>query len=105
MKKLMFMFSALALGVAVTSCSHPEACFSMDKESARVGETVTFTDCSTDSGMTRIYTGDGNVGVFANGKYTYEYTAAGSYKVDVSATESSDGGNSNTTSKTIVITE
>lgn len=107
MKKTKIYFLALALGVLGSCSSNPEACFTMDKETAAVGEAVTFTDCSTDANTVFIFTGDGKVGEFTNGKYSYAYPTAGTYTVEVTATDIEDqqGGNSTTASKTIVITE
>lgn len=98
---------ALAIGILGSCNSYPEACFTMDKETATVGEAVTFTNCSTGANTFRLYTGDENVGEFTNGTYSYAYTAAGTYTVELSATDMEDNleGDSNTTSKTIVITE
>lgn len=99
----------LGLGLAASSCGYPEACFTMDKETAKVGETVTFTNCSTGANKFVIYPGDDDTigGEFTNGQFTYIYSTPGNYKVVVSATDlkSNGEGKSNDTSKHIVITE
>jgi len=76
----------------------PVADFSMDKSTADVGETITFTNQSENTSTYEWEFGDGNTSTEANP--THSYAAGGSYTVQLIAT--GDGG-SDSISKTITI--
>lgn len=78
--------------VIISSCSikEPVACFTIDKTTAKVGETVTFTDCSTDVTRRILKTGDSASGIpiavdFESGTAQHVYNVAGTYTVNLEA--------------------
>lgn len=95
--KIITIFSALLLVTTLSSChKEPTACFSMDKTSAQVGETVTFTDCSKDITATTLKPGVLASGVpialfFENGTAQFTYNSAGTYTVELEALNCKNG--------------
>jgi PKD repeat protein len=86
MKKSLLLSSLLFFVVMLCSCEKdlnpPEAIFSMDKTTAKVGETVTFTNLSKNAGAFIWHFGDGTIdGV--NRNTSYAYSSAGTYIVEL----------------------
>ncbi|MEK0337043.1 MAG: hypothetical protein QQN41_06365 [Nitrosopumilus sp.] len=93
MKNFKLVLITVLFGVIIfSSCSikEPVACFTMDKTTAKVGETVTFTDCSTDVTRRILKTGDLASGIpiavdFESGTAQHVYNIAGTYTVNLDA--------------------
>lgn len=112
MKKKKLFLILLSFGFVISSCrKQPTACFKMDKITAKVGETVTFTDCSTDVTRRVLTTGDLASGIpiaenFESGTAQHIYHIVGTYTVELDALNCSKNNKckSDKTSQTITIT-
>src|SRR5215216_5107794 len=102
--KTLCMIAAMFSIAVIAGCSKPDpdvmpvACFTASANNVKVNTVVNFTDCSTDATNWSWQFGDGQTSIQASPSHTY--TAAGSYTVQLTAT---NGSGTNTTSKTIVV--
>jgi PKD repeat protein len=77
MKKFLFYLSIVS--ILLSSCNKPEACIKASSTTAKIGQTITFTDCSVDAKVSKITYGDGTKEKEISGSATYAYTEAGEY--------------------------
>jgi hypothetical protein len=73
MKKYLFYISLLP--VLMGSCKDPVACITASPTTAKLGQPITFTDCSVDAKVSKINYGDGTLETEINGSKAYEYSA------------------------------
>lgn len=112
MKPIKLVLITVASIILMTGCrKEPKACFTIDKTTAKVGETVTFKDCSTDVTRRILKTGDLASGIpiavnFESGTAQHIYNATGTYIVELEALNCTKNNkcNSDKTSQTITIT-
>jgi hypothetical protein len=69
-------FYILLITGLLASCKKPEACITASPTTAKIGQPITFTDCSTDATVSRINPGDGTNEIQVNGTLSYGYTSA-----------------------------
>lgn len=110
--KTIKLFSIIATAIILmTGCQkEPKACFTIDKPTAKVGETVTFKDCSTDVTRRILKTGELASGIpmavdFESGTAQHIYNIAGTYTVELEALNCTKDNKcrSDKTSQTITI--
>jgi len=112
MKSIKLVLIIAASIILMSSCrKEPKACFTIDKTTAKVGETVTYTDCSTDATRRVLTTGDLASGIpiavdFESGTAQHIYNSAGTYTVNLEALNCTKDNKckSDKTSQTITIT-
>jgi PKD repeat protein len=110
MKKSLLLSLLSVIVLMMSSCSKeddpPVAAFSMDKTTAHVGETITFTNLSLNYGPFGWDFGDGTH-EYVNRNPTHSYSSPGSYTIDLWVVSRSDSDNygSDTVTKTILITQ
>jgi PKD repeat protein len=111
MKKSLLLSLLSVIVLMMSSCSKeddpPVAAFSMDKTTAHVGETITFTNLSLNAGPTIWDFGDGTMEAI-NRNPTHSYSSAGSFTIGLTVSKRADsnskkGGDS--AHKTILITQ
>jgi len=91
MKKIKLMLVAALICAIFSSClKEPKACFTIDKTTAKVGETVTFTDCSIDVTRRVLTIGETASGFpmavdFENGTAQHIYHTTGTFTVELEA--------------------
>lgn len=111
MKTMNLVLITVASIILMTGCrKEPQACFTIDKTTAKVGETVIFKDCSTDVTRRILKTGDLASGTpiavdFESGTAQHIYNATGTYTVELEALNCTKDNKckSNKTSQTITI--
>lgn len=95
MKNIIFKCALLTL--ITSSClKEPNACFDVDKTTAQVSETITFSDCSTNTTKLILKPGVDASGVpialsFQNGKAQFTYNQEGTYNVQLEALNCKSG--------------
>jgi hypothetical protein len=78
------IFYALFLISVLVSCKKPEACLTASSTNVKVGEDITFTDCSTDSKKSKIDFGDNqSLSKTFEGSITYAYTNPGTFDAKI----------------------
>lgn len=110
--KKSFLISLMSLIILLmSSCSKeddsPIASFSMDKTTAKVGETVTFANLSSNAGLCIWYFGDETIDAVNKNITTHSYSNAGSYTVELLVNAKADSDSKKRVdfaTKTILIT-
>src|SRR5690606_468360 len=88
MKKLLFLI-ALPMAFMITSCKNqPAACFSSDKTSVEIGETVSFESCATDAETIEWDFGDGTTAEGESAAHSWD--APGTYLVQMKVLSKKD---------------
>jgi len=88
MKKLLFLI-ALPMAFMITSCKkQPAACFSSDKTSVEIGETVSFESCATDAETIEWDFGDGTTAEGESAAHSWD--APGTYLVQMKVLSKKD---------------
>jgi PKD repeat protein len=112
MKKSLLLSLLAVIVLLLNSCNkddnEPVAAFSADKMTAKVGETITFTNLSLNAGLCIWYFGDGNIDAINKNITTHSYSSAGSFTVELLVNARADSGSkkfADTATKTIIITE
>jgi PKD repeat protein len=77
MKKYFFFLSLVA--VLLNSCNKPEACITASPATAKMGQPITFTDCSLDAKVSKITFGDGSKEKEISGSAIYAYAEPGEF--------------------------
>jgi len=95
-----YLYPLLILPLFFACAENPIACFESDKNSLTLGETIVFTDCSTNTDYSYIDFGDGSDSVSFDGTISYTYHKAGIYNVTL---YSFDAYGYNTVDKDIVV--
>lgn len=104
------LFASLLFVILLASCNKsPEACIELDKTSAAIGETITFTSCSKHA-LSYIWRMEGPVGApenemgWSDEMIQVDFSVPGSYTVTLTAySKFSFLGESTSTSKSFVI--
>lgn len=112
MKSIKLVLIIATTIILMTSCrKEPTACFSINKATAKVGETVIFTDCSTDATRRVLTIGEFASGFpmavdFESGTAQHFYHTVGAYTVELEALNCTKDNKckSDKTSQTITIT-
>jgi PKD repeat protein len=109
MKKSLLLSLLVIIVLLMSSCNKeddpPIAAFSMDKTTAHVGETITFTNLSLNAGPTIWYFGDGTIEA-VNRNPTHSYSSTGSFTIELLVSKKVDSNSKkglDTATKTILI--
>jgi PKD repeat protein len=88
MKKLIFILTVVSVFIFSSCKKLPEACFTADKTTIEIGDTVTFTSCASEANSVSWDFGDGTTG--EGESVTHSFAASGTYIVQMRVTSKKD---------------
>lgn len=105
--KITKLVSAIMVGTMFItfSCKKPAASFTADKSTAKVGETVTFTNASTKDSKDMWDFGDGTQSLSSQNTITHVYEKAGTYNVTLMVSKKNGKKESDAPATVITISE